>query len=133
MSNAFNIGDRVEVIDDNESGIVKKVIDNTITVEFEDGFQQEFQSNQLILSKPLEFDHANMTIAHIDENLSIRKQIFKSSKSNYSPELDLHIHELIDDARRLSNFEILNIQLSRAKGFLDWAISKHFKKSATLF
>jgi len=128
MSNTFKKGDRVEVIDDNETGTVSNVDGEQITVEFEDGFTQEFQPGELIHSKPLEFDYASISIAHIDKNPTSKTQKTKNSKTNYVPELDLHIHELIDDASRLSNFEILNIQLSRAKGFLEWAISKQFKK-----
>jgi len=128
MSRAFKKGDRVEVIDDNETGTVSAVEGECVTVEFEDGFKQDFQSNEIIHSKPLDFDYASISIAHIDEKPTAKTQNQKNSKTNYVPELDLHIHELIDDARRLSNFEILNIQLSRAKGFLDWAISKRFKK-----
>jgi len=126
----FKKGDRVEVIDDSEKGIVTKVEADSITVEFEDGFQQDFQTNELIPDKDLNISlgYEETPIKRSDIKPENNRKAFKSSKENYIPEIDLHIHELIDDARRLSNFEILNIQLSRAKGFLDWAISKRFRK-----
>jgi len=126
----FKAGDRVEVIDDNEQGIVIKVKGHHITVEFEDGFAQEFLENEIIPSKPLDLNLGDSSMPLIKTPLEKPKasEQFKSSKNNYVPEIDLHIHELIDDARRLSNFEILNIQLSKAKRFLDWAISKRFRK-----
>ena len=128
MSDRFKIGDKVEVIDSSEKGVVLTVDKALISVEFEDGFQQDFQSNQLILSKPLEFDFASISVAHIVDQMSSKKKTSKSSKIGYIPEIDLHIHELIDDASRLSNFEILNIQILKAKGFVEWAISKQIKK-----
>jgi dsDNA-specific endonuclease/ATPase MutS2 len=128
MGNTFKIGDAVEVVDDNEAGIVSQVEGDLISVKFEDGFEQKFQSSELILSKPLEFDYAQISIAHIDKTPSTKRRNFRSAKITHVPELDLHIHQLIDDARNLSNYEILNLQLSKATGFLEWAISKRFSK-----
>lgn len=62
------------------------------------------------------------------------KSAAKVSKSNrdylksLEKEVDLHIHELIENTNGLSNFEMLNIQLERVEKELDEAIAKHMKK-----
>lgn len=127
MTKLFKIGDRIEVIDDNLEGTISKINKDKILVKFDDGFEQEFFSNDIILSQRMDFN--NSPIIGYPKEQTLHKTIkAKPKKGNYTPELDLHIHELIDDARRLSNFEILNIQLARAKNFIDWAVSKRFKK-----
>lgn len=53
------------------------------------------------------------------------KKQFKSSKSGKNQEIeevDLHIHELVDDYSNLSNTEILDIQMSRFTTTLDGGI-----------
>jgi dsDNA-specific endonuclease/ATPase MutS2 len=126
MTKPFKIGDRIEVIDDNLEGTISGIQGDKISVKFDDGFEQEFSSNEIILSKKMDFYYSN--IGFYKEQTQHKPIKSKPNKSNYIPELDLHIHELIDDARRLSNFEILNIQLSRAKNFIDWAVAKRFNK-----
>jgi len=43
-------------------------------------------------------------------------------------EIDLHIHELMDDFERLSNGEILEIQLKHFRAFMNKALEKRIKK-----
>ncbi len=62
------------------------------------------------------------------------KSSSKISKSNkeflksLEKEIDLHIEELIENPKNLSNFEMLNIQLERFDKELDDAFEKHIKK-----
>jgi preprotein translocase subunit YajC len=125
MTKNIKKGDRVELIDDILEGTVSKVNGDSVLVEFDDGFEQEFLSEELIISKPL---NINLDKTLIKESILPIQKKTKPKKELYTPEIDLHIHELIDDASRLSNFDILNIQLSKANGFIDWAIKKRFKK-----
>ena len=55
---------------------------------------------------------------------------FKSGKANQSQivEVDLHIHELLDDFRGLSNSEMLEIQMRKFREELDNAMRKGIKK-----
>ncbi len=55
---------------------------------------------------------------------------FKSAKANQSQivEVDLHIHELLDDFRGLSNGEMLEIQMKKFREELDNAMRKGVKK-----
>ncbi len=60
-----------------------------------------------------------------------RSKISKSAKEylkSLEKEVDLHIEELVDKTKGLSNFEMLNIQLERFEKELDEAIAKNMKK-----
>ncbi len=60
-----------------------------------------------------------------------RAKISKSTREHLKSlekEIDLHIHELIENTNGLSNFEMLNIQLETVERELDAAIQKHMKK-----
>lgn len=43
-------------------------------------------------------------------------------------EVDLHIHQLVQSTKGLSNFDMLNLQLDTAKRQLDFAIRKRIQK-----
>ena len=45
----FKIGDAVETIDDDISGIITKISENTITVEDSDGFDLQFDAKELMI------------------------------------------------------------------------------------
>ncbi|MGE4288483.1 MAG: DUF2027 domain-containing protein [Salinivirgaceae bacterium] len=58
------------------------------------------------------------------------KTVYQSPKNreNQIIEVDLHIHELLDDFRGLSNAEILEVQMEHFKSKLEEAIHTHAKK-----
>lgn len=129
MATSFRVGDIVETIDDNVSGEIIYIKGDEIKILSDDFFELTFSPNELI-KKP----HDDITIQSedlkkvIQSELSMNKISTKSnSKTPHTVEVDLHIHELIDDARNLSNFEILNIQLKNAKNRLEWAMKKRIK------
>ncbi|HET8809171.1 MAG TPA: Smr/MutS family protein, partial [Flavobacteriaceae bacterium] len=43
-------------------------------------------------------------------------------------EVDLHIHQLVNSTKNLTNFDMLNLQLDTAKRQLDFAIKKRIQK-----
>jgi len=60
-----------------------------------------------------------------------QQKISKSNKAylkSLEKEVDLHIEELVDSVKGLSNYEMLNIQLERFEKELDAAIENNFKK-----
>lgn len=125
----FEIGDSVETVDDDIKGVVVSIENNTVKIQTEDDFEMLFSSNELI-----KIPQSQLKINEEDVINSIRQELKHSKKAKPKKqkppkkiEIDLHIHELIDDARHLSNFEILNIQLKNAKQRLDWAIDKRIK------
>jgi dsDNA-specific endonuclease/ATPase MutS2 len=126
----FKIGDSVETLDDNIKGRVVSVATDEIKISTEDGFKLEFKPHELIKTSTntLNIKTEDLKKVILQEKQPPRKKPkIKSSKPPQKIEIDLHIHELIDDARHLSNFEILNIQLDKAKQQLEWAIDKRVK------
>jgi hypothetical protein len=60
-----------------------------------------------------------------------RSSVSKSKKElqkSLQKEVDLHIEELVEDVKGLSNYEMLNIQLERFEKELDEAMTKNIKK-----
>ena len=126
----LKIGDSVETIDDNVKGVVVAVEDDSLIIRTEDDFELRFLSKELIKISGIDIDIKEEDLHKvIHQELNTNKKS-KPKKKIYSQkiEIDLHIHELIDDARHLSNFEILNIQLNKAQAQLDWAIDKRIKR-----
>jgi hypothetical protein len=65
------------------------------------------------------------------KDMKPKQKISKSNKSylrSLEKEVDLHIEELIEQTRGLSNFEMLSIQMERFETELDEAIAKNMKK-----
>ena len=113
------VGDRVSFMNDQTSGVIVSIInDKEYEVEIEDGFA--------IPAHRLEIEKVILDDFKVDEKglrtqlkKDLAKKVKKTSKSNPLPasffehhELDLHIENLVDTWKGLSNFEIVNIQLS---------------------
>lgn len=124
-------GDRVSVLDENISGVVKSVNHNMVVIETTDGFDLNYAINELIV---LDGAISNRELAEMDVHSVLfekefsrkRKSTSKGLKRKKIPamEVDLHIHQLVENSNRLSNYEILNIQLEEAKRQLEYAIKK---------
>jgi hypothetical protein len=129
MKNNFEIGDLVETLDNDIIGKIVSIDGDKIKILSEDLFEIEFKANELIKLPDEELPVENHELKKVIQN-ELRTNT-KKAESNPKPlkllEVDLHIHELIDDARHLSNFEILNIQLNNAKKRLEWAMQKRLK------
>lgn len=129
MQTDFKIGDFVETLDDNIKGVIVNLEGDHLKIRTEDDFEMRFKAEEII-----KIPENELNIKDEDLYKVIQQELNNPKKSNYRKEkktqrieIDLHIHELIDDARHLSNFEILNIQLNKAKNQLEWAINKRLK------
>ena len=133
----FNVGDKVLVMDEAMSGVVKKIVGNTISIETDDGFLLDFESKELVvvtskvsIKKSL-FTHETAQAAIKEkEQFPKRKQPKVKTKDKFEPtmEVDLHIHQLVKSSRGMSNHDMLSLQLDTAKRQLDFAISKRIQK-----
>ncbi|MEN3325131.1 Smr/MutS family protein [Mariniflexile soesokkakense] len=133
----FEVGDKVLVIDEAMAGVVKKIVGNTISIETNDGFLLDFESNELVkrtsevsIKKDL-FSHASATTALKEkEQFPKRKQNKVKPKDRFEPtmEVDLHINQLVKSSRGMSNHDMLTLQLETARRQLDFAISKRIQK-----
>ncbi len=130
----FQIGDKVETLDDVIGGIVKAVSGDEITIETDDGFLLDFQSYELVkMSKVDVIKVSNHEIAQIKaekEAPKKRKHKTVKPKERNAPkmEVDLHIQQLTNSTRGMSNYEMLNLQLETAKRQLDFAIKNRIQK-----
>lgn len=131
----LRIGDRVELLDDDLSGIVQKVDGGEVTIRTEDGFIMNFPEDHLVKIKDdindidvEEFDFEKV----LEEKKPERKpkSVPKRSKDKAAPpmEVDLHINQLVKSSRGMSNHEMLNLQLDTARHKLEFAIRKRIQK-----
>ena len=132
----IKVGDRFETIDDNISGIVTKVSGDHVVLSDEDGFEMEFQSRELMLIEVEQsLDNAifNTDIEAVKQEKEIPKRRQKSApkpKARHIAkfEVDLHIHQLTDSTKGMTNFDMLNLQLDTARRQLEFAIKKRIPK-----
>lgn len=132
----FNVGDRVLVIDEDFSGVIKIIKDNMITIETEDGFLLDYRSNELIKKKSDSsiksalFTNTNINTVISEKETSKRKQPKTKTKERYEPtmEVDLHINQLVKSSKGMSNHDILTLQLDTARRQLEFAMSKRLQK-----
>lgn len=132
----FKIGDAVETIDDSIFGIITKISDNYITIEDNDGFEFQFEANELMLSTS--GNSIENAIYNTDLEAVKKEKEFKKRKSaptvkpkeRHAPkfEVDLHIHHLTKSSRGMSNFDMLNLQIDTARGQLEFAMRKRIPK-----
>ncbi|MRT15766.1 DNA mismatch repair protein MutS [Vitellibacter sp. q18] len=128
-------GDKVSVLDDAIYGVVTAIKGSQVTIETTDGFELEFNENELIV---MDGSVSRKELARMDLNSIIsEKQSKKPGKSarikpkdrNLPPmEVDLHIHQLVSKTKNMDNYEILTLQLDTAKRQLEFAISKRIQK-----
>ena len=117
--NKLKVGDLVNFMGDNSKGKVVSILpENNYEIEIEAGFS--IPANRLEIEKiwvqDIEVDDKQFKRQKkIDENKS-SNQVSKShqatSKFFHDHEIDLHIENLIESWKGLSNFDILSIQLS---------------------
>lgn len=127
-------GDRVETIDDALKGIVIKIKKNDVLVETDDGFVLELENDQLIkIENEDTLKVSNYEIARMlsEKEAPKRKKIKRvKNKDRNTPkmEVDLHIHQLVENTNGMSNYDMLTIQLDTAKRQLEFAIRKRIQK-----
>lgn len=129
MGSELDIGDEAETIDDDIKGKVVSISQSEIILLTTEGFKMPFKPNELIKipAEGIDIPPDDLKQVLHQELQPQKKGSSKKSTSVHKLEVDLHIHELIDDARHLSNYEILNIQINHAKKRLEWALQKRLK------
>ena len=136
MTQKFEIGDKVAVLDDDISGIVIKVQNNEISVETTDNFVMTFFVNELVKinnSNELSGFFSSQSLGYVlKEKEEPKKRSFvkekKSRKDEFVLEVDLHIEKLVPSKRGMSNYDILTLQIDTAKRQLDFAIRNRMPK-----
>lgn len=130
----FKVGDSVTILHDTIEGKVIEILPNQIKIEDSDGFERTFPKNRVVLKQGFDSYRIEADI--------IRKDSIKESKLNAkqtqrkfiknSPvervEIDLHIEELREHCTHLTNFEIVQIQMTACRAFVQESIELGRKK-----
>ncbi len=132
----IKIGDTVETIDDAICGVVTKILGSTISLEDTDGFEFQFEAKELIHSNSdtsIEQALYDSDIEAVKREKEVKKRtsvptIKPKERSAPKFEVDLHIHNLTPSSRRMTNYEMLNLQLDTARRQLEFAIRKRIPK-----
>ena len=133
----FRVGDSVLVIDENLSGVIKKIENHLITIETQDGFMLEFKPNEIMTNKSTQdlkrelFLHTSISEVISEKEKPKRKnKPVKRVKDRYEPtmEVDLHINQLVKSTKGMANHDMLTLQLETARRQLDFAIKKRIQK-----
>jgi len=142
----FKIGDRVKFLNDSGEGTVKSFTSpGFVMVEDKDGFAYEHPVSELVYvgnwnkeydkyetSQP---DIMDVVERNLDKNVAKKandqfKLLYKNKDANNikkkgeSMEVDLHIHELLDKHEKMSNSEIIAVQLEHFERTLRIAENK---------
>ncbi|MBJ6369204.1 Smr/MutS family protein [Snuella sedimenti] len=133
----FKVGDRVLVLDEDITGIVRQVVGKDITIETEDGFLLAFMADELVVSeKGNTLKNELFSTKAIDSVIIEKEQQFKKrqpkikAKERYEPmmEVDLHINQLVRSTKGMTNHDMLTLQLDTARRQLEYAMSKRIQK-----
>jgi dsDNA-specific endonuclease/ATPase MutS2 len=133
----FKVGQKVSVLDEDLTGKVIKVVGDVITLIDQDGFEMDFNKNELVIikneteMKTKSFMDVSLNEVILEKETTKRKtSVGKKVKERFEPtmEVDLHIHQLTDKPGRMSNHEMLTLQLDTARKQLEFAIRKRIQK-----
>lgn len=133
----LKIGDKVTVLDEAISGTVSRIDGTTVFMDTEDGFLMDFKETELLkmaekdtLKSSIFSEHSFREVLSEKEQNVKRKSIRVKPKERNQPmmEVDLHIHNLTENQRHLSNYDMLTLQLDTAQRKLEFAIGKRIQK-----
>jgi len=131
----FKVGDEVEVLDETISGKIVRVENNTAIISTTEGFELEFLVKELVLKQRGSLESNIFSKTTLNEAVSqketkkIKVQKVKP-KERFQPTMvvDLHIHQLINSTKGMSNHDMLTLQLNTAKRQLEFAMRKRIQK-----
>lgn len=132
----LSIGDSISVLDENLTGTIIRIISDTVTIETTEGFELEFYENELIKVETDSVLRTNAFSKSSFEEVVSQKEILKKKSHKVKPkerfqpalEVDLHIHQLTNSTRGMTNHDMLTLQLDTAKRELEFAIRKRIQK-----
>jgi dsDNA-specific endonuclease/ATPase MutS2 len=141
----MQVGDKVSFLNEKGEGIVTRIINKKMVgVTIEDGFELPFAINELVVTEsakiievPTEKIIEPEPKPDLSKLFSQKKYISNAPKKSkphaqnngmQEMEINLHIEDLLDNYSRMSNGEIVVVQLKHFQKALDKAISGHYKK-----
>ncbi|WP_142785662.1 Smr/MutS family protein [Changchengzhania lutea] len=133
----FKIGDSVSVLDEDFSGLIRQIKSETVTIETKDGFLLDFEAHELVLNNQnSQMQSEIFSFDPIEEVINEKEQPKRKNQARVKPkerseptmEVDLHINQLVKSPRRMSNHDMLTLQLDTAKRQLEYAIKNRIQK-----
>ncbi|MEM7087068.1 MAG: Smr/MutS family protein [Bacteroidota bacterium] len=131
----MKIGDKVSAVDDALNGVITGMDGDLITVRTEDDFELQYSEKELVvigeitLEKEINSFQISEAISEKQEDKPKKTQKVKPKERSLPPmEVDLHINQLVKSSKRMSNYDMLSLQLDTAKRQLDFAIGKRIQK-----
>lgn len=127
----IKVGDLVEVLDDTITGEVVAIDQEMVTIQDADGFQLEVFVQQVVPRKPLDISSTlHQATEKINTDLKSQRPPVSKKAVRDIPviEIDLHIHELTNHTKGMTNFDMLNLQLDTARHRLEQAIKSRQKR-----
>jgi dsDNA-specific endonuclease/ATPase MutS2 len=127
----ISAGCKVRFLNDVGEGRVLSVDGHSATVLREDGFEEDFPCEHLI---PIdEEDILEKSLQHAEVRPKDVEVIKVSKSESYTPstdfmEVDLHIHNLVDNERQISKDKMLDIQLYHARRAIDQARKRKVRR-----
>lgn len=121
----FKTGDKVKVLDDSQKGEIIKISGNRVTLINESGFEEVYNTNELI--PDLEFEVGEIELPPACPPLLPAV----SSPLAEPKEIDLHIGQLVDYYSGLTHYEMLQIQLQKVRDEIETARKE--KRSRLVF
>ncbi len=143
----FKVGDKIRFVDQVGEGVVSSVLPNHhVLITDEDGFDYTVHEREIMLvsnsgSESLSYERAMPSDSEIfEKNVDREKleaeekkfsELYKekhaSKKGNFM-EVDLHIHELLENTRGMDNGEMLQHQISHFERMMKSAERKKISK-----
>lgn len=120
----IKVGDTVAFIDEPGGGEVTRIEGSTFFVLTQDGFEEPFQAQELILRK-------SFAVGEVQAKEPVRNRPPSAESQKYQPnklEADLHFEVLVDFPKNFGAFEKLQIQLREARKTIDKARRGGIKK-----
>ncbi|MEO9891237.1 Smr/MutS family protein [Aurantibacter sp.] len=130
----FQLGDKVEVLDDTISGVVISIDNDEVSIETNEGFEMSFEAKELVnveSNEDFRVSSSDVSKAKAEKEFVKRKKVrITSKKERNAPkmEVDLHINQLVKSPKNMTNFDMLNIQLETARRQLEFAIRNRIQK-----
>lgn len=133
---SFNVGDLVEVLDEDLSGKVIFIKDHQVIIQTDDDFELEFDASQLVkvsnktLLKSTNISSEAISKMQSDTKPSKKKSVVQKKKERVQPtlEIDLHINKLLPSTMGMQKHDILTYQLDTVKRQIAFAMSKKIQR-----
>ena len=137
----LKVGDKVRFLNEAGEGMVTEIKDKKQVLVEVDGFDMPFHIKDLLLvgadnevitaaSLSLEQDEylTDEEVEH-ERNSEQWLELFKKRKNERGvPEIDLHIHELIDDFKNLSNHAMRQLQIEHCQKCIETAMKHNIQR-----